>query len=128
MLLRQAMYEVEKLLPVPPDAPEHVRAAQFNKSLVASFASASENESSVVTGHTQGSMGTYEFEFHLNSREYTSLERTLLDDGYTRTTPRTSFLSYEGFVYTHPSLPAKCIDGKPLAIRDSPRAEDDDPI
>jgi hypothetical protein len=35
MLLRQAIYEVEKLLPPPPDAPEHVRTARLNRSLLA---------------------------------------------------------------------------------------------
>jgi hypothetical protein len=86
------------------------------------FESTSRDESSVVTGHAKGSLGTYEFEFHLNSRAYTALERTLLDEGFTRTTPQPSFMSDDRFIYTqrerrgHAQLEAALVEPVGVAL------------
>ena len=110
MLLRQAMYELEKLLPLPRGA----SVGEQNSRSMADVLGPS-NPATVVKGSSVGTIGTYSFEFHRNSREYTQLENKLLSEGFTRV-QRTDTWHFGDLVYTHPTLPTACIEGEPLAI------------
>jgi len=113
VLLRHALYEIEQQLPAPHDAPVEVKNART----MASFSDAREL-SSVTKGNTDGSIGSYEFEFFHCSREYQGLEHCLLVDGYSKRKSKKMFDNT--CIYTHPTLPAKLIACTPLAICDVP--------
>lgn len=107
-LLRQALYEIRKLLPLPPDAP----VGERNNRVVSAFL----EDSQVSVGRTEGTLGRYAFEFLRGSREYAELERALLKQGYTRQR-NSDFLGDAEFVYEHQDLGKKVIAGAPLAVQ-----------
>lgn len=114
MLLKQALYEIEQLLPLPPDS----SSEQVARSAYKTILSPSLGGERTTKGHTQGSLGSYEFSFVHSSREFKALEDQLLEQGYKLQTNGHSFFGKES--YTHPTLPAKVIAGEPLAITDKP--------
>lgn len=114
MLLKQALYEIEQLLPLPTDASSEEKARSAYKAIL----SPSRGGGRVTTGHTQGSIGSYEFSYTHSSREYKTLEDQLLEQGY-KLKNEAGFLSGMEF-YAHPTLPSKIITGDPLAIEDKP--------
>ena len=111
-LLRQALYEIDKLLPPADDAEVSVK----NSYVMRGF-SAAGNER-VTKGNTSGSIGHYQFEFFNSSRLFHSLENTLLSDGYLKSAHTYLFVSDP--IYVHPSLPPKSIAGNPSEICDAP--------
>lgn len=114
MLLQQALYEIDQLLPLPPGA----SSEQVARSAYKAILSPSQGGERVTKGHTQGSIGSYEFSFVHSSREFKACEDQLLEQGYELASTR-DFFSGEEF-YVHPSLPAKIISGDPLIIKDKP--------
>ena len=107
-LLRQALYEIQKLLPLPSDATVEAR----NSRLVSAFL----DESQISVGRTEGTLGRYAFEFVRGSREYAELERALLEQGYKRER-NSGFLAEPEFFYEHEELGRKVIAGAPLAVQ-----------
>lgn len=117
MLLKQALYEIEQLLPLPPDtSPEQVSRSAYKAIL-----SPSKGGGRVTKGHTEGSIGSYEFSFIHSSREFKALEDQLLEQGYKFEASTELFLGLDHYV--HATLPAKIITGDPLAIKDKPLKE-----
>lgn len=111
MLLTQALYEINQLLPLPPEAsPEQKN--QASKRITQVWASGDR----VTAGHSQGSIGSYDFSFVHSSREFKALEDQLLEQGYKLKKTRETFLGED--YYVHPSLPPKVITGDPLAIEE----------
>lgn len=117
MLLQQALYEIEQFLPANPNGTGVGSLAEHrNRAKTRAFTLSKSNSDLVSTGFTEGSIGSYRFEFIHSSRRHYELEEQLLAAGYTRNV-------YEGFLseeieYTHPSLPTKCIAGEPLQVQD----------
>ncbi len=114
MLLKQALYEIEQLLPLPPGS----SSEQVARSAYKAILSPSMGGGRVTTGHTQGSIGSYEFSYIHSSREYKALEDQLLEQGYKLENDAGLFSRTE--FYAHPTLPHKIITGNPLAIEDKP--------
>jgi len=114
MLLKQALYEIDQLLPLPNDSsPEERARSAYMKILSPSMGGAR-----VARGHTQGSIGSYEFSYIHSSREYKALEDQLLEQGYQLENEGGMFTNTE--FYGHSTLPPKIITGNPLAIEDKP--------
>jgi hypothetical protein len=112
MLLKQALYEIEQMLPLPHDASAEEKLAATMREL-----SSATDYGRVTGGHSESSIGGYAFEFIHSSRAYHALEQSLLNEGYVKT--QTKWPSDPDY-YTHETLPAKCIDGTPLSICDAP--------
>lgn len=115
MLLQQALYEIGRLLPLPPGASPEEVSRDAHRRMTTSWPSG-ERE---TKGHTQGSIGSYEFSFVRSSRGFKALEDQLLEQGYEL---RESQQIFDADFYAHPSLPSKIIAGDPLAIQDKPKA------
>lgn len=115
MLLKQALYEINQLLPLPPDA-SSVQIRQANEKVGQIWASGER----ITKGHTQGSLGSYDFSFFHSSREFKALEDQLLEQGYKL--QKLQYALSEMEQYVHPSLPPKIIAGNPPAIEDVPSA------
>lgn len=112
MLLKQALYEINQLLPLPKDATSS-QIQQANEKVI----QVSTSGERITQGHTQGSLGKYNFSFFHSSREFKALEDQLLEQGYKLQKLQYAFSEKEQYV--HPSLPTKIITGNPLEIKDS---------
>lgn len=112
VLLRQALYEINKNLPPPPDAPIEERNAYS----VGRLYSKTSRDKRLV-GHTSGSMGSYSFEFFKCARLFYELEQQLLSQGYFED-PTEDWGNLDRHLYAHPELPPKEIVGPPWAIVD----------
>lgn len=114
MLLKQALYEIEQLLPPPHDASDQQKSAATMRDLTSST-----KPVRVTSGHSNGSIGGYAFDFIHNSRAYHVLEQILLNQGYVKSEGENN--NWETCIYyIHSTLPPKCIDGMPLCISDAP--------
>ncbi len=116
MLLKQALYEINQLLPQPSDA----SSAQIRQA-AARGALALLGYERVTKGHTTGSLGSYEFSFIHSSREFKALEDQLLAQGYELKKSSKSFLGAD--YYEHPSLPPMVITGDPFEIKETSMEE-----
>jgi hypothetical protein len=114
-LLRQALYELNKHLPPPSDAPIEERNAYAAKRF--SYQTSPDKK---LVGHTSGSMGRYSFEFFKCSRLFYELEQQLISQGYVRD-PLEDFDDWNHHLYVHSELPPKEIAGTPLSIIDRAR-------
>lgn len=112
MLLQQALYEINQQLPLPADATSS-QIRQANRAVGQNWASGER----VTKGHSNGSIGSYEFSFIHSSREFKNLEDQLLERGYKLNSSSHSFLSKD--YYTHPTLPPMVISLEPLEIQET---------
>jgi hypothetical protein len=121
-LLRQARYEIEKLLPLPEDSSEDARRKRTSEALMSGMFT---EQSQITKGHSQGTLGSYEFEMVKGSQAYADLERELLNRGFERKR-LTGLFRTDGleFYYSHDEHGIKIIDGNPLALRDYAPGED----
>lgn len=115
MLLKQALYEINQLLPLPPEA-SSLQIHQANEKLGQALASGER----ITKGHTQGSLGCYDFSFFHSSREFKALEDQLFEQGYKLEKLQYGFFTKEQYV--HSTLPTKIITGNPPEIKDAPPA------
>lgn len=122
VLLRQARYEIEKLLPPPEGASDDERTKRNANRWV--FGSYTE-ESQITEGHSSGTLGSYRFKMIKGSSEYANIERDLLAQGFERHRTMGVFRT-DGleFYYTHDQHGTKVIDGEPLTVRDHTTEED----
>jgi hypothetical protein len=114
MLLKQALYEIGQLLPQEENASQEQKTQYTVKALLRP----NRDGGRATDGYSRGSIGSYEFSFIHCSREFKELEDQLFEQGYEANHP--TLIGVDGFIYTHTTLPAKVIEGRPLSIVDAP--------
>lgn len=121
-LLRQARYEIEKLLPLPEDASEDARRKRTSDVLMSGMFT---EQSQTTRGYSSGTLGSYKFEMVKGSQAYADVERELMDKGFERKPIMSPFTANDlEFYYSHEEHGIKVIDGSPLAARDYAPGED----
>jgi hypothetical protein len=114
MLLKQALYEIEKHLPAPPDSSFEVRQAAAARTI---FDDSVSTRGQTATGNADGTLGHYSFELVSGPVAYAELEKKLLREGYVRGKHASHGYS-RGVVYRHNLHGVKEISGDPLEVRD----------
>ena len=121
-LLRQARYEIEKLLPLLLEATEEARNRALGQAI---FSDTPREQGQITRGYSSGTLGRYEFEMVKGSREYAEFERVLLSEGFERRPIHNRFgFESDQFGYFHAERGTKVIDGNPLAVRKHMSGED----